>query len=324
MAGNVHDTLFKAAFSRVEHAASILRLLLPPDLVARIDWSTLALCSGSFVDEALAERFTDLLFSAKVGGHPALLYLLFEHESSSEPLMAFRLLRYEVRAWDRWLNDNPNAKRLPAIIPVVLHHSPAGWKAAVCFEDLLDVDEELLKTIAPYVPHFRFILDDISAVSDEQIRNRAITALGRLALWCFRHARTPEELIYGLGRWIDLVREVRRAPNGAAALAAIYRYIFSVNERLSAKEFVKLLSQAVGEEGRAEMASVAEQLREEGRREGVQLGQREMLLKLLRARFGELSAAAIALVNAADVTELDLWLERALSASKLADVLGSD
>jgi hypothetical protein len=49
-----------------------------------------------------------------------------------------------------------------------------------------------------------------------------------------------------------------------------------------------------------------------------------MLLELLRTRFGELSGAAIARVNAADVAQIDLWFERALSAPKLADVLGSD
>src|SRR5687768_3415913 len=224
MPGNVHDPLFKRTFSTVEHAASILRLLLPPALVARIDWSTLALCPGSFVDEALAERLTDLLFSAALADRPALLYLLFEHQSSSEPLMALRMLRYEVKIWDAWLTENPHAKRIPAILPVVLHHSPEGWTAAVAFEALLDVDEELLAVIAPYVPRFQFVLDDISAASDEDLRGRAMTALGRLVLWCFRYSRTPEEFVRRIGGWVDLVREVRRAPNGVEALKRIYSY----------------------------------------------------------------------------------------------------
>src|SRR5687768_9681764 len=97
MSGNAHDLLFRSTFSQVEHAASILRLLLPPALVARIDWESLTLCPGSFVDEVLSERQSDLLYSVRVGGRRALLYLLFEHESSSEHLMSFRLLRYEVR-----------------------------------------------------------------------------------------------------------------------------------------------------------------------------------------------------------------------------------
>jgi hypothetical protein len=50
MAGNIHDALFKATFSQVEHAAGELRRALPAAIAARIDFSTLALCAGSFVD----------------------------------------------------------------------------------------------------------------------------------------------------------------------------------------------------------------------------------------------------------------------------------
>jgi hypothetical protein len=240
--------------------------------------------------------------------------------------MALRMLRYEVRIWDAWLKENPSAKRIPAILPVVLHHSPEGWTATVAFEALLDV--ELLAVVAPYVPRFQFILDDISAASDEDLRGRAMTALGRLVLWCFRHARTPEEFVRRIGEWVDLVREVRRAPNGAAALARFYKYMMVVTERYRPEELTGLLGKALGEEGKAEMASVADQLREEGERKGlargVVEGRRELVLKLLRARFGELPEVAVARVNAADVVQLDLWAERVLSASTLADVLESD
>lgn len=71
------------------------------------------------------------------------------------------------------------------------------------------------------------------------------------------------------------------------------------------------------------MASVAEQLIEQGRHEGVLRGRREVLVRLLRVRFGELSDSVIALVNGADVAKLDVWVERVLSAPTLADVLGT-
>lgn len=112
---------------------------------------------------------------------------------------------------------------------------------------------------------------------------------------------------------------------------AIFRYIFVVTERLGSEDLVLRLTQAIGEEGKEEMASVAEQLREEGERrglvkgrvEGLAEGQRKVLLKLLRARFGELPEAAVTRVNAASVAQLDLWAECVLSAPTLADVLES-
>jgi hypothetical protein len=64
------------------------------------------------------------------------------------------------------------------------------------------------------------------------------------------------------------------------------------------------------------MTSIADQLIERGREEG----QRTTLLKQLRSKFGKLPDAATARVNGAEVAELDLWLERILSASTLDDV----
>ncbi len=98
MPPNPHDALVKATFSQPEHAAGILRHALPPALVARLAFPTLALRPGSYVDEALRERHSDLLFTVEtLGGAPVLVYLLFEHQSSVDALMAYRLLRYMVR-----------------------------------------------------------------------------------------------------------------------------------------------------------------------------------------------------------------------------------
>src|SRR6187399_1970474 len=92
-----HDALFKKTFSVVEHAAAELRAVLPAALVARTDFSTLALCPGSYIDENLAGSQSDLLFSVKVDGKPSLIYVLFEHQSSPDKLMPLRLLGYIVR-----------------------------------------------------------------------------------------------------------------------------------------------------------------------------------------------------------------------------------
>ncbi len=180
MATSIHDALFKATFSQVEHAAGEFQAILPPALAACIDFATLTLCPGNFVDPDLRQRYTDLLFSAEIAGKKALLYVLFEHQSSVDPLMLFRLLAYMVRIWEAHLRSEPEAKRLPAIIPVVLHHSNSGWTAKVAFEELLDVDATMLAEIAPYVPHFRCVLDDLGGEREEALRARTMSALGRL------------------------------------------------------------------------------------------------------------------------------------------------
>ncbi len=85
---------------------------------------------------------SDLLYSVAVGGRPTLLYLLFEHQSTVDPLMPFRLLRFLVRIWERWLGleENAGARILPAVVPLVLYHGREPWSAATELAEIIDLD----------------------------------------------------------------------------------------------------------------------------------------------------------------------------------------
>lgn len=312
-----HDALFKWTFSQIEHAEAALRSMLPSAIVARTDFSTLALCPGSFVDEELRERHTDLLFSATIDGRSARIYVLLEHMSYVERLYAFLVLRYLVRIWEDFLKKHPDAQALPAILPLVIHHSETGWTAKVRFEELIDVDAETLAILGDHIPRFRFLLDDLSATSDEALRARVMSAFGRLVLFCLKHARAPEELIERLRAFREILGEARRARNGRKALSVLWRYIFSVGERYEPEELPARLTGAVGEEEKEELVNVAEKLVERGRQEG----QRKTLLKLLACRFGNLPELIVSRVNAAGTAELDQWTERVLTVPTLAELL---
>jgi hypothetical protein len=321
MGTSIHDALFKSTFSQIEHATGELQAILPPGLSANIDFATLTLRPGNYVDPDLRQRYSDLLFSAELAGKKALLYVLFEHQSTVDPLMLFRLLAYMVRIWEAHLQAEPEATRLPVILPVVLHHSPSGWTAKVAFEDLLDVDAAVLAEIAPYVPHFRCVLDDLGGESEEALRARAMSALGRLALWCLKNSRTPERLVAQLGRWGELMRQVVRAPDGMTAFGVIYGYMCAVDETFGPSELRRLVAREVGKDVEEAMVTTADILRAEGRTEGRTEGQRAMLVKLLGKRFGALPEEAVARVNAAGPAELDAWFDRGLTATTLAEAL---
>src|SRR5688500_10897972 len=183
-----HDALFKATFSQPERAAEQLRWLLPPELVARMDFASLAVESGSFVDDALRERHTDLLYSLRIDGRPARVYVLFEHQSSVDPWMPLRLLRYMLRVWEGCAGEA--GPPLPVIVPVVLHHSDTGWRAATRFEALFD----LPPATAEFTPHFRFVLDDLGAHSEAAVQERAVSAFTRLVLAALQQARSGRDL----------------------------------------------------------------------------------------------------------------------------------
>jgi predicted transposase/invertase (TIGR01784 family) len=79
-----HDKLFKQAFGRTQSAAAFFKSYLPRSLVEAIEWETLALVPGSFVDEVLRHQESDLLYSVRLREQPLLIYCLFEHQSKVE------------------------------------------------------------------------------------------------------------------------------------------------------------------------------------------------------------------------------------------------
>ena len=321
--------MFKFAFSKVEHAIGQLRAVLPPALVAQIDWNSLVLESGDLVDSTLEQARSDVLWSVKLGGRPAFLYVLLEHQSTVDPLMAYRLLKYMLAIWDRWLAEHPDAKTLPVIIPVVVHHSDSGWTAATALEQLFDITESARIAIGEHALRMRFILDDVSRVEDHVLRARPMTPFGRVVLWSLRDARDGDALLRGLAAWADLLREINRTPGGRDALFAFASYVCEVLD-LTVTELEEIVVTAVGDEVKNTMASTADQLREQGRREGEARdlregearGSRKTLRLQLDRRFGPLSSELEArLANATD-RELEQWTLRILDARTLAEVLG--
>jgi predicted transposase YdaD len=63
MIPNPHDALFRGVFGQPEHARGALQSVVPAELSEALDWATLALQPGSFVDGELRGQYTDLLYA---------------------------------------------------------------------------------------------------------------------------------------------------------------------------------------------------------------------------------------------------------------------
>lgn len=291
--------------------------MVPPAVADALDWPTLALCSGNFIDPALRPQYTDVLFSvAWHGGAEALVYLLFEHQSTTDHWMAFRCLRYLVRIWERWLADHPRAEKLPVIVPVVLYHDAEPWSAPLAFDALLDIPDAVRPAVALHVLRFTYVVDDLSEVPDEHLRARAMTALGRLVAACFKHARTRADLLEILSDWADVVREVISAPRGLEALALVVRYIHLVNDYVEPEALHAFLERVAGLDTKETAMTVGERL--------IQQGERRILLRQVRVRFGnQVDTDIERRIEAASAEQIAIWAERVLSATSLTELLAS-
>jgi hypothetical protein len=313
-----HDALFKRVFSQPRHAAGELRHLLPPAVVAQIDWQTLTLVSGSVVDPQHRDRHADLLYSVEIAGRSAFLYVLFEHKSRPDPLTPFQVLVYMVRVWERFLEKKLRPRTLPLIMPVVVHHSDRRWTCGTDLRDLIDIPLGLHDALSPLLPSFPFLLDDLGSQSSESLRKRAMTEMAKLTLFCLKRARHSGDLLGELRLWADTVRTLFAAEDGAAALRSVFLYISKVTD-LPEEEVRNFLTVEIGPESEQLLKTTYDRLVERGRAEGGAA----ILLRLLAERFGPLPAAVTERVRTASVEQLDLWASNLLGAKRLEDVFAS-
>ncbi|HQO36732.1 MAG TPA: Rpn family recombination-promoting nuclease/putative transposase, partial [bacterium] len=116
-----HDRFFRNIFSNRETVEDIVFNNLP-QIAAHLMPGTFENTDETFVNEELRKYVSDLLYRAKLrDGEDAYIYILFEHKSHPEPQVAFDLLRYMVRIWERFREEG-TPRWFPHIIPIVFYH----------------------------------------------------------------------------------------------------------------------------------------------------------------------------------------------------------
>jgi len=339
MTRHPHDALFKAAFEAQGGAAALLREFLPPAVRQAVVWKTLDHERGSFVDVRLADRHSDLLFSAQLRtGAPALVYFLLEHQSTSDPQMPRRTLAYQSRIWDRFVKEHPGA-RLAPVIAVLVSHVPGGWTAARAFEELFDPDVMALAGLAPLVPRCAMIVEDLMQRSNAALAARPLGVFQKFALWLLRDARDPAGLLDSFDAWIPAMLALRRTRSGRDHFAMLITYMFQVIDPVN-QEALHVKIRQLGPRSEKVAMTIAEQLHKQGRKKGLeegikkglkrglrkgrqegrQEGRIDTLRSLLAFKFRTLSAKDEARLQAATPDAIDRYLQRLLTADSLAEV----
>jgi predicted transposase/invertase (TIGR01784 family) len=311
--------VFRRIFGVPENMASQLRAVLPPGLTARLDLTRLAPVAGSFVDEALRWRHSDLLFTAPLDGRDAYVYLLAEHQSSDDPLMAFRMLRYVTRIWDQHLREHPNARLLPAVIPLVVHHGPAPWVSPVQVLDLIDLSPSAAQAVRPYLPRLEFLLDDLPRADGPQLRDRNLTPPALITLLLLKSASGNPSLPAELRPWAGQLRAILDQPGGAEVFIAILTYIELVSE--ASVSDLRDLAASLGPDAEEAYMTTAQMLRAEGEARGEARGERHTIRMVAQARGLALTDKHSALIDGCDdIATLQKWSNAALTAKHPDDI----
>ncbi|UEM01535.1 Rpn family recombination-promoting nuclease/putative transposase [Skermanella rosea] len=307
-----HDHFFKRLLEQPGTAGALLRERLPPEIAKLLGPDEPVLVQGSFVDRELREYRTDRLYRVRLrDGREAYLYVLIEHKAAPDPRVGLQLLGYMTQFWLSWDKGEGKAKDgklrpLPLLFPLVVYHGAAEWGVPLSFAEAVDLDDE---TLRPYLLDFRYSLTDLGRIDDAGLSRQKELRIGLLLL---KHG----------GRGGDLRQILVEVGRAAAALSTddlvtLVRYIVSEPNEVEAAMLRDLLREIVpGQEARI-MSIAAEQWKAEGMARGRAEGKAEILLRLLRRRFGEIPQSTFDTVHTASDDELTAWAENILDASSL-------
>lgn len=299
---NPHDRFFKELFSQLDTATDFIRHYLPEHLVEAIDLTTLEIVKESFVDEELRQYFSDLLLRVKLtNGGEAFIYILLEHKSSPDDLVALQLLIYLARIWQPNLRDK--TKPLPLIFPVVFYHGEESWNVSRSFNALFDFGG--LEPLREYAPEFKYHLCDLSKI--EVAKGEARLRAGLAVLKYSRSDELPSRLR-------EIFETIRQLPEWRVMgyIRTVLKYLVNVKNNLT-WEIVELeLGTALPEQKGEIMKSLAEEWIEEGEQRGEQKGMAKLVLRRLHRHFGILEAELQEQIRSLSTEQLEN-LDEALS-----------
>lgn len=277
---NPHDRFFREVFSRLELAREFLSKQLPATIAASIDFATLDLRSGSFLDEELQQYFSDLLFRANLQtGQSAYVYILLEHKSYPEWFTGLQLLRYQVEIWEQVrkeakATEERSAKskkkqqrtKLPPIFPLVVYQHKREWNAPQHFHELIEAANEW----QPYLPAFQYELVSVASLRETELFSAVLL---RAAIRLMRHIFDPD-LAHKLPEIWSEFRDLAWGPDEQGFLLVMLSYVSSANANVTPGDLKRSLEIAFPQEGEHVMTTMAQQWLEEGK----QLGARQALL----------------------------------------------
>ncbi len=204
-----HDVLYKKFFSESNMVESLLRDFIIEDFRLDCDFTTLERVSGSYVSDDLRERHNDIVWRVffrpkddqNGEGAWCYLYLLLEFQSTSDPIMALRVLSYTSLLLIDIAKQNGGVHRqlLSPVFSMVIYTGKGTWQA----KQLNDLFPPALGALAQFQPsQTYFVLDASTFGAIDPKRAGLATLLLRL-----EKVQSEEELSLLGARIIDELKK---------------------------------------------------------------------------------------------------------------------
>ncbi|HGJ5855208.1 Rpn family recombination-promoting nuclease/putative transposase, partial [Arsenophonus nasoniae] len=232
--------------------------------------------SGSFIDSEMKNYQSDILYSVSTTKGSGYIYVLIEHQSTPDKLIAWRLMRYSLSAMQKHLDDG--SKKLPLVFPILFYcgeQSPHPYSTnwLDCFHD---------RKLAERIYTNPFKLADVTTLDDGEIMQHKRMALLSLIQKHIRR-RDMTELLDSI---VKLLSYNYYTDNQVITL---FNYLIQEGNAHKPMEFItEIAKQSEKHEGA--LMTIAQALKQEGYQlgkndgvqEGVQKGEKQASMKIAR------------------------------------------
>ena len=277
---------------------------------------------GSFVYGDGRQIHCDALLRAPLKGDPtSFVYVLLEHKSKYDRLLALQMVKAAVAVWERDRGaGTAKGPFPPRIVSILFHVGKSRWYGSRRCGELLG-RLPLPGFGKAYFQGFDSWLLDLAQLPSGLLPPEPKLRAPLLAMRA-RHAAAVsdsllDEILSGSDRGSDLEKIV---------IGYMIR-VAKIGEKEIGMSLDRIgrgyLKPVVGSALHTAEAKGVRKGKAEGIVEGKVEGKAEVLLRLFRMKFGQLPEDAVARVRAASGEELDSWTESILYADSLGKVLAS-
>jgi len=287
-----HDRLVRYFLVDPELFSDLLTNFGESKVVSLIDLTLLRCESPVNVDDYLTQTVGDIRFSTvfKRTQRKSNVFVFCEHQSTIDELMSFRALEQIVKSYREYIDFAKQAgegrpKSFPCPIVVILYHGKRPWKVLKRMQDLIDGVPGFPKDLLG----FPMFLIDLSRIPRDKLKGHPAL----VALLETLQLGSMGKLEAGFDRITSRLAEVKDDPRATGWMTALVRYTISlcrIGQEAIYGAFTKILNET---EAKKMALSTAQELRLEGEIKG----KKDLLLDILKDRFGKVPETICDSVN---------------------------
>ena len=285
------DSIFKELFEDKEIFYDFLKAFLPKEITDEIKVEDLKREQTELITKDYSTKRTDILYKIeRKDNQDIYIYLLLEHQSRVDQLMAFRMLAYKVRIWEQYVKEHKKESerkdfKLPMIIGIVFYDGEREWTSPI------DVKEKIIEMKIDYeITNYELV--SLKSMKQETLIKMK-NALGIILLTDKPDLRVKsiEELIRIISKEIvaNMTKEEQeKFDRHKNAFIELFKKRVGFKEDI--EEFKEIEEMEVPKMFDT-LEKIAKRDREEAMREGIEKGKlegrKEVAVKLLTKRFGK-------------------------------------